>query len=61
MPCATLFLATVLCVPSGPCVPRWGGLALACLCSGGAVEDVGAAYMGLEGPELPSTVHVPCA
>lgn len=48
-------------VPSDPCVPRVGGPALAYLCLGVAVENVGVVYMGLKGPDLPSTVHMPCA
>lgn len=38
-----------------------GGPALVYLCSGVAVENVGAVCMGLEGPDLPSTVYMPCA
>lgn len=60
MPCAALFHATVLHVPSGPCAPRLGVLPWR-ICSGMAVENVGAVHMGLEGPDSPSTVHMPGA
>lgn len=60
MPCATLFHATVLHVPSGPCVPSLGVLPWH-MCAQVSVENVGAVLMGLKGPDLPSTVPMPCA
>lgn len=60
MPCATLFPATVLHVPSGPCVPSLGVLPWH-IYAQVSVENVGAVLMGLKGPDLPSTVPMPCA
>lgn len=43
MPCATLFYATVLHVPSGPCVPSLGVLPWH-ICAQVSVENVGAVW-----------------